>query len=379
MSAPLLQAAVDAVVRTRDDGHAPPAAVLAVAEGDDVHVAASGVADLERGALAGVEHAQDLASVGKVLTTLAVQVLVSRGQLTMDATLGAVLGARAGAHGDATVGALLRHRGGLRAWWPLYLEPAAAEDPVATALALPPSCGRDVERRYSDLGMQAVGAVVEHVAAVPFAEAVRQLVLAPLGAGTITAAEPPPATPTLTGPDGDAIERTMVRTGVPYPVDADDDGFGWRTGPVRRAVADGNAFHAFRGAAGHAGWFGDVDGLLRIAAALAEPERVGVSPGHARALLVARDPGQGLGVRHYPIRWRGRPRLLVGHPGFTGAFVGAVAAGGGEPELRVALLGNRLHGAPAPTSDRLIDVERLWRSALDEADTILHPTTGGRP
>ncbi|WP_413318983.1 serine hydrolase domain-containing protein [Agrococcus sp. 1P02AA] len=380
MSGALLQPAAEALVRSSSDGPAmPPAAVLAVAEGDDVHVAAAGTADLLRGEAASVAHAQDLASVSKVLTTLAVQALASRGQLTMEATLGEVLGDRAGAHRDASVDDLLRHRSGMRPWWPLYLEPAAAEDPVGAALSLSPIAPRGTERRYSDLGMQALGAVVERVAAMPLARAVGELVLAPLAASSITAGAPAAGAPTLTGPDGDAIERTMVRTGVPYPVDVDDAAFDWRAGPVRRSIADGNAFHAFRGAAGHAGWFGDVEGLLRVAAALADPAAAGIDPQHARGLRVALDPGQGQGVRLFRVSWRGRERTVLGHPGFTGAFVGAAPASAGEPALRIALLSNRLHGRPAPTSDRLVDVERLWRTALGEADTILHPTTGGRP
>ncbi|WP_347756498.1 serine hydrolase domain-containing protein [Agrococcus sp. ProA11] len=379
MSGTQLQAAADAVVRRRADGQAPAAAVLAIAEGDDVHAASAGVADLELGEHASLGHAQDLASVSKVLTTLAVQALASRGELAMESTLGEMLGARAGEHRDATVDDLLRHRGGMRPWWPLYLDPTAVEDPVAAGLALAPAGQPGAARRYSDLGMQALGAVVQAVAGAPFADAVGELVLAPLAITSVTPGAPRDAAPTLTGPDGDAIEQSMVRTGRPYPVDVDDTGFGWRSSPVRRSIADGNAFHAFRGAAGHAGWFGDVDGLLRLAGALAVPAMLGISPRHAQGLRIALDPGQGQGVRHYRVRWRGRDRLLIGHPGFTGAFVGAAAASGPDPALRIALLCNRLHGQPAPTIDHLVDVERLWRSALAEADTILHPTTGGRP
>ncbi|WAC67484.1 serine hydrolase [Agrococcus sp. SL85] len=358
--------------------HAPPGAVLSIAIDGDARAAAAGTADLATGEPATVAHAQDLASIGKVLTTLAVHVLASRGALALTDPLSRFLGERAGAHADATVDELLRHRAGVREWWPLYLDPAARADPLAAALRMAPRGAAGV-RRYSDLGMMAVGEAVARVAGMPFADAVRRLVLEPLDARTISPSAPVADAPALTGPDGDAIEREMVRSGDPYPVELDDRGFAWRTGPVRASIADGNAHHAFGAPAGHAGWFGDARGLDRVAAAIARPELLGIAPAIAAGLREARDPEQGQGVRHYRVRWRGAERLLLGHPGFTGAFVGAAAATRTEPELRVALLANRLHGDPAPSRTALADVETLWRGALAEADRILHPTPGGRP
>lgn len=358
--------------------HAPPGAVLAIATGDDVHRAAAGTADLATGERVTLRHAQDLASVGKVLTTLAAQVLASRGALAMTDELGHHLGRRAGAHREATLDELLRHRAGVLEWSPLYLDVSAQDDPIATALAMPPRGARGL-RRYSDLGMMAVGAVIEQVTRLPYGAAVRQLVLDPLSASTIMPTEPAADIPTLTGPDGDAIERAMVRSGDPYPVAGADLPFTWRCAPLRRSIADGNAHHAFHAPAGHAGWFGDLDGLLRVASAIAQPELLGIAPHIAVELRIPRDSGQGQGLRHYRVRWRGRDRLLLGHPGFTGAFIGAAAGDEGEPPLRVVLLANRLHGAPAPARHELADVETLWRGALAHADRILHPTSGGRP
>ena len=356
----------------------PPGAVLSLAIDGDVQAAAAGTADLASGEPATVAHAQDLASVGKVLTTLAVHVLASRGALALTDPLSRFLGERAGAHADVTVDELLRHRAGVREWWPLYLDPAARADPLAAALRMPPRGAAGV-RRYSDLGMMAVGGVVAQAAGMPFADAVQQLVLEPLDARTITPSGPGAGAATLTGPDGDAIEREMVRSGDPYPVDVGDRAFAWRTEPLRATIADGNAHHAFGAPAGHAGWFGDARGLDRVAAAIARPELLGIAPAVAAGLREVRDPEQGHGVRHYRVRWRGAERLLLGHPGFTGAFVGAAAASCGEPELRIVLLANRLHGVPAPSRTSLADVESLWRGALAEADRILHPTLGGRP
>lgn len=377
MSTGPLDAVVESLVAPRAGAHSPPAALLAVSVDGAVHRAAAGIADLARREPVGVAHAQDLASVSKVLTTLALQVLFSRGEVGPRTRLGEVLGARAGSHPDATLELLLRHRAGVRQWWPLYLEPDAAADPVATGLALPPLCPPDTAWHYSDLGMQALGAVVSTVCGGDFATAVRELVLDPLGAASVTAGEPAPGAPVLAGPDGDRIEQEMVASGDPYPVGMDGERFAWRTRPLLGEIADGNAFHAFRGAAGHAGWFGDLDGLLEVAGAIADPRRLGIGPDVTRDLEVTVDEHQARGLRRYTIQWAGRDRIVFGHPGFTGAFVGASAACVDGPELRVALLSNRLHGAPPPTRQDLTAVEPQWREAMTHVDTILNATPTG--
>lgn len=376
-----MSAALDPVATALLSGEAatpaPPAVVVAIAEDDRVHVSSAGVADLDTGELSTPGHTQDIASVSKVITTLAVLVLVSRAGLALDDPLGRIMGRRAGVHADATIDDLLRHRSGMREWWPLYLQPNGSDDPVATALALAPLSRRDTTRRYSDLGMQVLGEVVERVSGTTIAAALRELVLDPLGADTVTPAAPPAGAPVLAGPDGDAIEREMVRTGVPYPVSVEAGDFPWRTHRLDREPADGNAFHAFGGVAGHAGWFADAHGLLRVAAALAEPELIGIDATTGARVASTVDEGQGLGVRRYRVDWRGRERVLLGHPGFTGAFVGALTPVDGGDGLRIALLANRLYGAPAPGRDRLPDVESLWREAIAGAATIMTPTTSG--
>jgi CubicO group peptidase (beta-lactamase class C family) len=356
---------------------APPGIVLAIAEGDTVHTAAAGLSDVDSAEPATAAHAQDIGSVGKVLTTLAVLALVGRGGLALDTDLRRLLGTRSGGHADATVEDLLRHRAGLRPWWPLYLEAGAAEDPIAFALSLPAGAPRDTSRQYSDLGMLVLGEVVERVTGLPFVTAVQHLVLAPARCVTVTPAHPAAHLLALSGPDGDEIEREMVRSGHPYPVTPGGSDFPWRTGRLSRDIADGNAFHVFGGTAGHAGWFSDVSGLLQVATVLADPDSIGIDEATRRTMSISRDDGQSLGVRRYTVRWRGRDRDVLGHPGFTGAFVGTSAAVDGEPTLRVALLANRLHGVPAPARDRLVDVESLWRRAIASADALNTPITSG--
>lgn len=374
--------AAELLVRPRD-GYVPPGVALRLAVGEQQHAGAAGLADLDTGAAMTTAHHHDLASVSKVLTALAALVLIARRELRLDATLGELLGAaRAGRHRDRTIEQLLRHRAGMTEWHPLYLEPGAADDPLGAALARPPRYPADAARHYSDLGFMVLGGAIEAIAGGPLAAAIRALLLDPLGLAAI--APGVPAGPAAAGPDGDAIEREMVRSGVPYPVEVDPDGYpDWRHATLRGEIADGNAFHAFRGAAGHAGWFADPAALLALGQAIAEPERHGLWGAAESAALAAEgpDPGQALGLRRYRAVWDGREREFLGHPGFAGSMLAASpAAGPGAPPLVLALATNRLHGRPAPGRDRLADVERLWRDALALADRALHPSTpGARP
>lgn len=377
MTASPLDSAVRALLTDPCRRQAPSGIVLAIAEGNTVHTAAAGVSDFDSNQPATTAHTQDIASVSKVLTTLTVLALIGRGGLTLDTNLRRLLAARSGRHSDTTIEDLLRHRSGLQAWWPLYLEADAAHDPVGVALALPARAPRDTSRQYSDLAMLVLGDVVERVTGLSFVTAVQELLLAPVKSETVTAAHPAAHLPALSGPDGDEIEREMVRSGHPYPVTPPRADFPWRTGRLTRDVADGNAFHAFGGAAGHAGWFSDVAGLLQVAAVLADPGSIGIDQATRSAMSISRDDGQSLGLRRYTVRWRGKDREVLGHPGFTGAFVGTSPAVGAEPALRIALLANRLHGVPTPPRERLVDTESLWRRAIASADALRTPITSG--
>jgi CubicO group peptidase (beta-lactamase class C family) len=377
MSDGMFHRCASALLVDRDSGSGPSGVVFAIAHAEQVHVTPAGVEDFDSNVPTSTAHTQDIASVSKVLTTLAVLALVGRDRLTLDTTLSHVLGDRGALHSGVTIEDLLRHRSGLREWWPLYLEPNGPDDPVATALSLPPRAPRDSARHYSDLGMLVLGEVIERVTGISFVAAVQELVLGPVGAETVTPAAPAAHLPALSGPEGDAIEHEMVRSGKPYAVGRSGADFPWRTTRLARETADGNAFHAFGGAAGHAGWFSDIDGLLRIASALSDLGRLGIDPATQRSMSIARDAGQSLGVRRYIVRWRGKDRDVLGHPGFTGAFVGASAAFDEEPELRITLLANRLHGVPAPRRDQLVDVEALWRRAVASADAIFNPNMSG--
>lgn len=350
---------------------APPGVVLARCDtgaGPTVHTA--GTRDLRDGAPMTADTAHDLASVSKLLTTVALLRLVDARDLTLDDTLGGVLGT-AGPHADRTLAQLLEHRAGLVEWWPLYADPRTAEDPLGAVLRMPPRYAAGEARHYSDLGFQLLGAVVAAATGVAAEAAVHELVVTPLGLTATTPARPV-AGPVAASSEGDTIERRMVATRTPYPLDVDVDAFtGWRTSTLSGEVNDGNAFHAFRGAPGHAGWFATVTDLLVLATALAtDPDDHGLWRREtlARFLHAGADPGQALGFRRYAAGTLHPTRDLWGHTGFTGAAVAFAPATPTEPPYAVALGTNRLHGSPAPTLDRLPSVDTLLARALRATD-----------
>ncbi len=333
-------------------GARPPlGAVVGIAVDGRRTTAARGVAD-PAGAPMTPDLRHDLASVTKVLgTTVAVATLVSRGELTFDTEVRALVPAFGG-HPGTTVRHLLAHRAGLPAWQPLYLAPGVREDPWAVLDSLAPDGPLDAAYRYSDLGFLHLGRVVEAVAAEPLAGAVAELALAPLGI---------PGAGYLPGPDGtapgsrgDEAERRMVATGDPYPVRWPADGFAWREHLLRGEPNDGNCWHAFGGTAGHAGLFATVDELLTAGRALAASVAGGGPLRPDVALELVRpgpDPAQALGLRRDgPWAW---------HPGYTGCAIGFLPG----RDVVVAVATNRLlaDGPPVPTA-------ALWREAVTAVD-----------
>lgn len=355
--------------------HGFPGAVLGVATADGRSIGVAGRTGAPHDDRPLTTDARfDIASVTKILgTTTGLLRLVSLGELDLDDPVSRFLPAFGdGAKADVTVRHLLTHRGGLAPWWPLYLDAArSGRDPFEIALGLPLATRPGSGRVYSDLGFLMLGRVIEQVTGTTLPDAVGALVIAPLGLRGTGYGHPVPAAdgeaPVLASAAGDSVERRMVQTGRPYPVPFDPDAFGgWREHVVVGEVNDGNAFHAFGGAAGHAGLFSTADDLLTLGVALAG---AGADDGlWSRAVAeeffaAGPDPEQALGLRRYRADLGRGPEVLLGHPGFTGVAFGFV------PDARTAVViaTNRLLGSDV-TNDR------LWQDALPVWLQALHPT-----
>jgi len=267
---------------------------------------------------------------------------------------------------------LLLHRGGLWEWWPTYCDVTGPDEGARLARRLPQRYAPGSGRHYSDIGFMLLGQVVEVAAGARLPDALQELVLGPAHL-TQTAYGAPAQTEVAAGGAGDAIERRMLDTGAPYPVPRSAADFaGWRHQVIAGEVADGNAFHTFRGVSGHAGLFSTVEDLLRLGTALcASANGDGPWPGLAAYLAAGPDPGQCRGFRSWPTTVGACTTTAYGHPGFTGTTLAILP----EHRASVVLATNRLQvrGEPMPN-------EEMWAPALHAAHQLLHdPGSAGTP
>lgn len=362
---PVLQDAAERILRGVGPGDPPPGVGLTVRIG--AHTV-SAVAGTRRGR-PGDADAQpmtqqtqhDLASVTKVAATTSVLMrLVDQGDLSLSDTVRSYLpGFRDGGKDAITISQLLLHRAGLWEWRPLYLN---CEDRGAAARLLdelPLRYPPDQSRHYSDLGFMVLGRIVEAVTTTSIDIAFRELICRPLALETLTFASPADLDGDVAASShGDAIERRMIQTGVPYPVPGHLRRFsGWRTHELQGEVNDGNAHHVFGGVAGHAGLFGSLPDLARLGVAFAGAELVGTDI--ARAFFApGPDDGQARGFRVY----RAGGLEFRGHTGFTGSALVFVPGRG----ISLAMATNRLHHTTTVTP-----VETMLAAALDALTAIL--------
>jgi CubicO group peptidase (beta-lactamase class C family) len=304
-----------------------------------------------------VDTHHDLASVTKVVgTTTALLRLVSARLLDLDTTVRRHL---PGFTGDATVRDLLLHRAGLWEWYPLYITDRSVEE-------LPLRYQPRQARHYSDLGFILLGRIVAVVFGGELDRAVAELVTKPLGLSATRFARPA-GDIVATGARDDRVEMTMLDSQQPYPVPYRSDEFArWRHHPIRGEVADGNAYHAFGGVAGHAGLFSTVPDLLRWATALADYEEYDAlwRPEVAREFFTAGpDESQALGFRRYRLELPGETVTVLGHPGYVGCAAGFIPGRG----IALALACNRLlvDGTPVAT-------ESLFTELLTTTGRLLH-------
>ncbi|MGH8881159.1 MAG: serine hydrolase domain-containing protein [Stackebrandtia sp.] len=316
-----------------------------------------------------VDTSHDLASVTKVVATTASLIsLVSQGAVRLDDPVTDYLPEfSSGGKDTVTITDLLRHRGGLWEWQPLYLgdraEAAAFDYAVNLPLRYAPGSGR----HYSDLGFMLLGRVVEIAAGERLDAAVRELVTEPLEMPATWFGEPHNDN-VATSAFSDHTEQTMVDTGVPHPVLSSEGFTGWRHCPIDGEVNDGNAFHAFGGVSGHAGLFSTLDDLLTFTSRFAHyrDHTELWDPAVVETFLTdGPDAGQVLGFRTYPISIDGATTTVYGHPGFVGCAIGFAPTAG----LGLVWCGNRLltHHTPVRNDD-------LWEQVLAAASARLAGT-----
>ncbi len=318
----------------------------------------------------------DLASLTKVFaTTYAMMLLVDRGDVDLEAAVNTYLPDFRGPSKDSiTVTMLLRHTSGLAQWEPTYYHAANADDAYAHIRDLPLLFPVGKQRKYSDLGFQILGRIVEKVSGESLDAFAKSEMYAPLGldhTGYRPTGAPAGARRFVATSHGNPFERRMVADdNFGYVCDEDPESFvGWRNRVLVGEVNDGNAYHAFGGAAGHAGLFAPADELRVLLDALVNRQPVRAS--HAvpsrdtiERFLTPDAHGGGLGwimsADLLPVPAGALlPSGSFGHTGFTGTFALGIPARG----VSVILLTNRQHlGVNA--DGRYNDLSELRRSVV---------------
>lgn len=327
------------------------------------------------------ETVLDLASITKVAaTTLGLMLLVDRGRIDLDAPVSTYLPDFTGGGKEViTIEHLLTHRSGLAAWWPVYYHADNADDAYRWVRDHPLAGPVGVERRYSDLGFMVLGRVITVVGGRSLDRFLAEKIYEPLGL-VATGFRPTPlralgddpasrpdegsAGPVFAATShGNPFERRMVHDpDFGYFIEIDPGSWsGWRHHTLVGEVNDGNANHAFRGVAGHAGLFstaGEVAALVRLVlnGGSLRGQRI-VSSEVVERFLEDTGGGQALG-------WQLPAYAPPGSFGHTG-FTGTMALGIPELDVVVVLLTNR-QNAGLGEDGRYPDVGPLQEAVVRE-------------
>ena len=165
-----------------------PGVAIGLTIDGEAHAVTDGVTDAERPAPVDGSTLFQTGSVTKTFTATAALALVDRGALALDGLIAPELdGVDLGeAAATLTLRHLLTHRGGWQGDWALFNAPrsrgaAALRELVAMTPQVPRYDRPGGPFSYDNFGYCVLGAVIETTTGQPFDEAVRSLVLEPLG------------------------------------------------------------------------------------------------------------------------------------------------------------------------------------------------------
>ncbi len=183
---PDLGAGIDALFAPATAGDSPGAAVMVIRDGEILHAAGYGYADLEHRVPITPQTAFRLASVSKQFTAMAVMILAERGQLAYDDPVVKYLPELARFGDQITLRHLLTHTGGLPDYYDA-LEAASTDSMPDTEDAMEfladwGEAGFPAGERYeySNPGYEMLALVVERVSGQRFGQFVEENIFAPL-------------------------------------------------------------------------------------------------------------------------------------------------------------------------------------------------------
>lgn len=346
-------AATEAYLRARLDDAVFPGAVWLVGSSERVlfEGAVGDAVVLPERITAQLDTIYDVASLTKpvVTTTLALQAH-SEGKIDLDEPVSDVVDELRGTDKEALTWVdLLSHRGGLEAWYPLYVggegDAAYLETIRDRPLVSPP---RETVT-YSDLGFVLVHQALERVYSRAVEELAWDRIFEPLGMGEAGFNPRVDLRSRIAATEwGNASERAMVAgRGLEFG--------GFRDWMIHGEVHDGNAWH-MGGLAGNAGLFSTARDLWRFASAFVRGEIVAPELVDRATRNQTRGIGdaRGLGWQLRSSR-EGHPSFVLsdrafGHTGFTGTSLFVDPA----VDRIFVLLTNRVHPSMRPGDFQLV-------------------------
>lgn len=176
--------AVDALFAALNDGVQPGAAVMVIRDGEIVHQAGYGYANLEQQTPITADSAFRLASVSKQFTAMSVMVLAEDGSLSFDDPVSRYLPALAPYEG-VTIRQMMTHTSGLPEYYDV-IDSSAGMPTNADALALlgtiaEPAFPPGDRYEYSNPAYDMLAPLVESVSGKDFATFMRERVFGPAG------------------------------------------------------------------------------------------------------------------------------------------------------------------------------------------------------
>ena len=175
----------------------PGLAVMVAKNGEVLHMAGYGYADVERGALINGNTAFHLGSTGKQFTALAALLLVQDGLLDLDAPISTYIPAFDRRHPKITMRHLLTHTSGLASYYPnrnpdgwevfqnvwaeSQVDMPTHMQSITVELQLDPAAAPETEWVYSNSGYELAAAIIETIANQPFQQFLHERLFDPIG------------------------------------------------------------------------------------------------------------------------------------------------------------------------------------------------------
>jgi serine-type D-Ala-D-Ala carboxypeptidase len=350
---------IDSILQSQVDLDKIPGAVILVKKNDQVLCfKAYGYAQkydfnhnlLDPPEMMTVDHLFDIASLTKVIgTTTSIMLLVDRGLISVEDPVCKYIKAfDTPDKRRITIRNLLTHTAGLYEWYPLYYRASNREECFRLIAELPLQFPVGVRRRYSDLGFDLLGEIIEIVSGQPMEQFMKQNIFQPLGMnhtdfnplksfGSVKIA--------ATSPGNPWEKRMITDSTLGYKIkDIDPAQWnGWRTYVLRGEVNDGNAWYANGGVSGAAGLFSTAEDIQKVVDMLMNKGRSGsdqfISEKTVSMFLKKDRFRNGLGwmMDTKNAFMMNAPAGSFGHSGFTGTSIAVIP----KDRVSVILLINR--------------------------------------